>query len=435
MIVGILKEIKIDENRVAITPAGAEVMAKRGHTVLVEADAGKVSGFENEAYATAGAEVVDAAEDIFKRSEMILRVKEPQINEYQFLREDLIYFSYLHLASSNGVAQPLIDEKSVAIAYETIQKAVELAAKQMAGAGWSMRIIHKDSQTAAAPAKQAAKILIESDQAVAIIGSASSGVIVPVAESVTCPAEILMISPGATAPYITTLAQDKGKDFLFRTAPSDKLQGVVLGKLAASLYSTASVMYVNNPYGQGLARQFQTSFERRGGLVTMVPHGEDVSESYVDELRNAFARLYGTKPLLGGHLDVLGVFSYPEHAKVYVKEAIEVFECKNFLFSDGSKSEELAKVIGPEKLEGMIGTSPGVTSGESYLKFKTAYDNEYGELPTTPFIANAYDAMAVIGLAAYASKAKGLPPTSANIRNQLPICGQSAWRLYWSRRI
>ncbi len=299
------------------------------------------------------------------------------------------------------------------------QNAADLVAKQMTRAGWTMQLVHRDSQTAAEPAKQAAKTLIETDKVAAIIGSASSGVIVPVAESVTCPAEILMISPGATAPYITTLAQDKDRDVLFRTAPSDKLQGVVLGTLAAGMYSTASIMYVNNPYGLGLARQFQTSFERRGGLATMVPHGEEVSESYVDELRNAFARKYGTKPLLGGHLDVLGVFSYPEHAKIYVKEALEVFECKNFIFSDGAKSEELAAVVGPEKLEGMMGTSPGIAIGKSYAMFKTAYTDTYGELPRSPFIANAYDAAAVIGLAAYAAKAKGTPLTSVAIKNQL----------------
>jgi alanine dehydrogenase len=123
MIVGILKEIKIDENRVAITPAGAEVMKKNGHTVLVEKDAGKVSGFEDVEYVEAGAQVVDAAKDIFNQSEMILRVKEPQLSEYALLREDQIYFSYLHLASSTELAQTLIKAGTVAIAYETIQKA------------------------------------------------------------------------------------------------------------------------------------------------------------------------------------------------------------------------------------------------------------------------------------------------------------------------
>ena len=122
MIVGILKEIKIDENRVAITPAGAEVMTRSGHTVLVERDAGKVSGFENADYIEAGAEIVDAAKDIFSKSEMILRVKEPQLQEYGLLRENQIYFSYLHLASANEVAQTLLKAGTVAIGYETIQK-------------------------------------------------------------------------------------------------------------------------------------------------------------------------------------------------------------------------------------------------------------------------------------------------------------------------
>ena len=122
MIVGILKEIKIDENRVAITPAGVEVMTKGGHTVLVEKDAGTVSGFEDAQYAAAGAQVVAVAKDIFARSDMILRVKEPQLNEYVYLKPGQIYFSYLHLASSPKVAQTLLKAGSVAIAYETIQE-------------------------------------------------------------------------------------------------------------------------------------------------------------------------------------------------------------------------------------------------------------------------------------------------------------------------
>jgi ABC-type branched-subunit amino acid transport system substrate-binding protein len=146
---------------------------------------------------------------------------------------------------------------------------------------------------------------------------------VPVAESVAIPNNVLMISPASTSPFITVLPADKEKDFLFRTCPSDALQGVVLGKLAAGLYKSASVMFVNNPYGQGLAEQFSRSFQKRGGLVyTMIPHGEEVAESYIDDLRKAFARVYLTKPFRSGKSDVLCVFSYPEHAKVYVKQAI-----------------------------------------------------------------------------------------------------------------
>jgi alanine dehydrogenase len=128
MIVGILKERKAGEYRVAMTPAGVEIMKHHGHTVLVEKGAGKASGFEDADYAGSGAEIVDtpasseAPEEIYKRSEMILRVKEPQPFEYRFLRADQIYFSYLHLATSEELTRALMRIGSVNIAYETVQK-------------------------------------------------------------------------------------------------------------------------------------------------------------------------------------------------------------------------------------------------------------------------------------------------------------------------
>ena len=97
MIVGIPQEIKKEENRVGITPAGVEIMTQNGHTVLVEKNAGSASGFENELYESAGAEIVDGSKDIFDRCEMILRVKEPQPFEFDYIQEGQIYFSYLHL--------------------------------------------------------------------------------------------------------------------------------------------------------------------------------------------------------------------------------------------------------------------------------------------------------------------------------------------------
>ncbi len=300
------------------------------------------------------------------------------------------------------------------------QHAAELAAKQMALAEFNIEFIHEDSGTAADIAKEAAERLVKEDRVVAILGSGSSGVTVPVATSVTCPNNVLMISPGSTSPFITILPADNKKDFLFRTCPSDALQGVILGKLAAGLYKSASVMHINNPYGQGLTDQFRKAFQKRGGMIyTTLPHGEDVAESYEDDLRKAFARVYLTKPFRSGKSDVLCVFSYPEHAKVYVKEAIEHFNAKHFLFCDGSRSEELAKVVGIENLEGMMGTAPGVGAGESYMNFTAAFNAAFGKLPTVPFIANTYDATALVGLAAYAARVKGLPLTSQNIRDQL----------------
>ncbi len=123
MIVGILKEIKAEDNRVAMSPGGVEVMRQNGHSVLVEKNAGKASGFTNKAYEKAGAEIIKGSQEIFDRAKMILRVKEPQPSEYGYLKKGQIYFAYLHLAASQDVARAMINAGSINIAYETIQKA------------------------------------------------------------------------------------------------------------------------------------------------------------------------------------------------------------------------------------------------------------------------------------------------------------------------
>ncbi len=123
MIVGILKEIKAEENRVGMSPGGVEFMRQRGHQILVEENAGNASGFSNANYKAAGAEVVDSPGAIFSRAEIIMRVKEPQPSEVELLREGQIYFSYLHLAAAEKLTHQLIKRKAVSIAYETIQKA------------------------------------------------------------------------------------------------------------------------------------------------------------------------------------------------------------------------------------------------------------------------------------------------------------------------
>jgi branched-chain amino acid transport system substrate-binding protein len=291
-----------------------------------------------------------------------------------------------------------------------LQNGVALAAKPMKEAGFEIELFNEDSETSAIPATNAAKKLVEVDKVVAIVGALASGVTVPVAESVTCPNNVIMMSPASTSPLITILPADQGKDFLFRTCPSDALHGVVAGRLAASYNKTASVLYVNNPYGQGLAEQFKSSFEQKGGKVlAMVPHDEKAAESYNAELKKALA----------GNPDRLCAYSYPEHAKIYLKEAIEFFKFRHFLFCDGTKSEDIVKALGAKNVEGQMGTAPGTAGGQPYDIFNASYMTEYGKLPPLPFITNAYDGTAVIGLAAYAAKVKGQPLTATNIRDQL----------------
>jgi alanine dehydrogenase len=123
MIVGILKEIKVEENRVSMTPAGVEVIKQNGHSILVEKAAGSGSGFDDDAYEKAGAEIVERPNEIFQRADMVMHVKEPLPPEYDLIREDQIVFTYLHLAAAEELTNLLIKSKAVNIAYETIQKA------------------------------------------------------------------------------------------------------------------------------------------------------------------------------------------------------------------------------------------------------------------------------------------------------------------------
>jgi len=123
MIIGILKEIKPEENRVSMTLSGVEELVQHGHRVLVEKNAGRAaSGFEDKAYSKAGAEIIDTAKDIYTEAKMIMHVKEPIVSEYPFITKDQIIFTYLHLASSEELTKALIESKSIDIAYETIQK-------------------------------------------------------------------------------------------------------------------------------------------------------------------------------------------------------------------------------------------------------------------------------------------------------------------------
>ncbi len=122
MLVGILKEIKIAEKRVCMTPAGVTAMKKNGHNVLVEKNAGTGAGFPDADYLAAGATLVETPAEIFEKCDMVMHVKEPQPSEYDLIREDQIVFTYLHLAADEQQTMALIKSKSIDIAYETIEK-------------------------------------------------------------------------------------------------------------------------------------------------------------------------------------------------------------------------------------------------------------------------------------------------------------------------
>lgn len=291
-----------------------------------------------------------------------------------------------------------------------IRNGAVLAEKQMDEAGFKINLIHEDEETSPIAATDAAKKLVEIDRVLAIVGPMTTPGVVSVAESVTCARGVLIISPSATAPFISVLPADKEKDVVFRTCPSDSLQAVVSGIFASRRYKTASIFYVNNPYGQGLAETFTKSFTKRGGKVlATIPHDEKPAESYTAELKRA----------LKDNPQVLCAFSWAGNAKIFLKEAVEFFNYKSFLFCDGTRSQDIVNSVGAKTLEGQYGTVPASAVGEANILFNTDYKDQFGELPPLPFITNAYDAVAVIGLAAYAAEVNGLPMTSKSIRDNL----------------
>lgn len=256
-----------------------------------------------------------------------------------------------------------------------------------------------------------AKKLVTVDKAVGLVGGLASSASLAIAREVSKPNKVPQISPASTSPLLTVEPDD---DFLFRSTASDALQGVVLAMLAAGeikeapvKYKTAATIYINNAYGQGLSDRFAKSFEKRGGKVlAQVPHAEEVAPTYAAELRKA----------LEGKPDVLVAISYPGHANVYLKEAVEVFKYKSFLFVDGTKSADMIKALGFDILHGFYGTVAAADpENPNAKKFEEEFKKVYGEIPPIPYIDTTYDAVAALGLAAAKAIAEGVKEITGTV--------------------
>ena len=123
MIIGVPKEIKNNENRVAVTPAGVAELTKHGHTVYVQSTAGVGSGFEDDEYVAAGANMLPNIEEVYAIAEMIIKVKEPIEQEYGLIKKDQLLFTYFHFASHEPLTHAMIKSGAVCLAYETVEKA------------------------------------------------------------------------------------------------------------------------------------------------------------------------------------------------------------------------------------------------------------------------------------------------------------------------
>jgi alanine dehydrogenase len=123
MLIGVPKEIKPNEKRVALTPGGVEMLRQHGHDVIVETNGGVGSGFTNDDYIAAGAKIIDTAAEVYAQADMIMKVKEPIAQEYGLIRKGQTLFTYFHFAASRDLTEAMVKSGAVCLTYETVQKA------------------------------------------------------------------------------------------------------------------------------------------------------------------------------------------------------------------------------------------------------------------------------------------------------------------------
>ena len=241
----------------------------------------------------------------------------------------------------------------------------------------------------AAAATAAAERLVNSDSVAAIMGADCSGVTTAVANNVAVPNGVVLISPSATSPALTTI---KDKGYFFRTAPSDARQGEVLAQVLMNRkVMNVAVTFTNNDYGKGLSDSFKTAFEAMGGKVSAVVPHEDGKADYSAEVAT----------LAASGADHLAVFGYVDQGgKGIIRNAVDTGAFGKFILADGMIGEALTMAIG-EDLEGAFGTVPGSDSAEA--RNFVAYAKGKGLKGECPFCGESYDAAALIVLAMQAA--------------------------------
>ena len=240
----------------------------------------------------------------------------------------------------------------------------------------------------AAAASSVAERLITSDGVAAIMGADCSGVTTAIANNVAVPNGVVMVSPSATSPALSSI-NDKG--YFFRTAPSDARQGEVLAKVLQSRgIDEVAVTYTNNDYGKGLSDSFSSAFKAVGGKISIVAAHEDGKADYSAEVGALSAS--GSK--------YLAVFGYVDQGgKGIIQASIDADAFESFILADGMVGDSLLAAIGSD-LDGSIATLPGGASGADAFM---AYAKENGISGDGPFIPESYDAAALLVLAMQAA--------------------------------
>lgn len=257
--------------------------------------------------------------------------------------------------------------------------------------GRRLALVEADDQTNPQVGVQVATRLVQADAVPVIIGPMASGITIAVANAVTIPAGVPIISPSATAPAISALADN---DTVYRTAVPDGLQGAVLGRVTrARGIERAAVMAINNDYGRGLAEAFAASFQAAGGTVTARQNFEENRPSYRAELQTLAGR---------GNPQALVLIAYPASGGTTIlRNAIENGFFNRFVLTDGMRDQAVVQAVGAQALRGAFGTAPGTAAApaqrrryeEAFRRANPAMD------PAGAFVAQSYDATFVAALA------------------------------------
>ena len=271
MIIGIPKEIKDNEHRVSVAPAGVHEMSMRGHKVYVECGAGQGSGFPDFEYKDAGATVLPAAEDVWSSSEMVIKVKEPQVNEFTFLHEDLVLFTYLHLAADEALTRAMLRSRVTGIAYETVQDATG-----------RLPLLEPMSEVAGRMAAQVVSHYLEKHQG-------GRGVLLGGVPGVA-PAHIVILGAGTVGANAAKIALGMGARVTLLDINLDRLRfldGTLVGNLT-TLYSNADNIADAIRSADGLIGSVLITGARAPMLVTRdmlpdMPDGSIIVDVAVDQ--------------------------------------------------------------------------------------------------------------------------------------------------------
>ena len=222
MLIGVPKEIKNNEFRIGLTPAGVKEMVQHGHQVMVQQDGGLSIGFDDAQYTAVGAEIVEKAEEIFSRAEMIIKVKEPQANECKMLSPGQILFTYLHLAPDPKQTKLLLESGATCIAYETVTEE-----------GHGLPLLAPMSEVAGRMAVQAGAHNLEKTQG-------GNGMLLGGVPGVE-PAKVLVIGGGVVGINAARMAMGMGADVTLLDRSLDRLKELDMwfGGRLKTVYSTA----------------------------------------------------------------------------------------------------------------------------------------------------------------------------------------------------